>query len=172
MAAKKNDSEPIFLLMQLTGDRSGDRWRMSIRHMRNDQPQLVYEMPLEDFEVRAYLWNGEDMRKNPEKKTAPVFCWKVGFDSRFLELHHLRDMTALAEKIERKMARLDERYGRPATFSEYVIRVGTALGVAGYVRQGVQDTSQWVVLDAMGARYFIDSTQREYVNRLCPEVAA
>lgn len=77
-----------------------------------------------------------------------------------VDLPRAEEMAKTLRTVQRKCDRLAAKYGAPATFAEYVVRMGEALGVAGYVvARGAASWhvgTDWQRMDGAGARAWVE----------------
>lgn len=78
-------------------------------------------------------------------------------------LRELKDGVKCIESVQKKMGKMDEKYGPPASFGAWVQRVATALGV-----DAVKVNGEYVRV--MQTAWRIDLIIEEWKKELCPKV--
>lgn len=118
---------------------------------RYDRPTLALRVDLvyfnEDGELRNYLPGGyrgdednalADLRITAQHDSTTAFGgqpygWRVEFRDVFaVDLVRAEAMVKTLRKVDRGLAKLDEKWGSAQTFDAYVVRVGSVLGVKRY----------------------------------------
>jgi hypothetical protein len=84
---------------------------------------------VDDLEVYSQGSN-EDAQK-PEGRR--LYAWEVHFKPYSVDARKAAAMTQTFKLLERKLARLDAKLGRPVTYGQYLGRVALALGADGFV---------------------------------------
>jgi len=117
---------------------------------------------LECLEIRAQL----DRGYAAEGKGS--YGWSIEYRQPFsVSLHDAERMTATLRGVAVKLAKLDDKYGPPATFGAYVARVGDALGINEFViprspEADVRMGDSWRVGNAADAVAWLDGQEHAY----------
>ncbi len=107
------------------------------------------------------------------------FAWHVEYRDVFaVQLPRARAMAATLTRVQRRTDKLTERYGHPTTFSAYVLRAADALGITRFVWRvadkpsGIAyDDSDFRIVDAGAAAYWLDDAERTFRAKRAPDAA-
>jgi hypothetical protein len=168
---KKKDGPYLFIMEQVEyGNR---KWLIRPVYRQGDDihfyPSWGDEKEFDDFEVRAYFWEAKDMANN-NNRAEVVFGWKYGYSKSFVDSWAAKDLVKWLNRIDARMVKQDEQYGRPTAFSDFVVRIGNALKAKGFVRKSpnphFKDEYQW--MNYGEGKFAIDRRHFEYVKECCP----
>jgi hypothetical protein len=116
-----------------------------------------------------------------ERKGNPrhLYGWEVRYQNVFsVDAREAQLMAHTLKTIERRMAKLDEKYGRAATFGAYLARVAQAIGAEKFVHQqgasggwSYSDSEQRKLSVADGINY-VDWQVQKWVEETTPKETA
>jgi hypothetical protein len=79
-----------------------------------------------------------------------------------------RIMVATLGRIERKLAKLAEKYGRPGTFATYLLQVADALAIDSFVVESKEMLATGLFVRIMtgeNAQFWLDDREAEFIRR-------
>lgn len=123
-----------------------------------DEVRCVTDGPLEDLTVSS---QGND-RYGTDRQ---LYAWEVDYRSVYaVDMERAEGMVRTLKAVGRSLEKQKATVGRAESFAAYMLRVGVALGVAGYVVRLEQDHffSGWRWINAEDAHYHITHLEREW----------
>lgn len=98
-----------------------------------------------------------------------AYGWDLEFRAYRIRYSDAERALKAFKRIRSKMGQIEGVFGPPDSYGEFVTRVAAALGIKRFfiTRREGQTWSQgdYQIVDPTGARYRIDSWEREWVNR-------
>jgi hypothetical protein len=89
----------------------------------DESPNGLY---LDSFRVNSQGNNDDDTRH--------LYAWEIEYrDVYSIDARKARKMADTLATVEKRMAKVEEKYGRPMTFGAYLLRVADAIGASRFV---------------------------------------
>lgn len=82
-----------------------------------------------DLEVRSQ--GGPERRRDDGSPN--LYGWEVEFKPFVVDERRAKRMTETFKILDRKLRKLDEQFGRPLTYGQYLGRIALALGAEGFI---------------------------------------
>jgi hypothetical protein len=178
---KEPKTEGPYLYLEIDSRHESKQW--AIRLVRTEDGKIrnyTSENRYDNFVVKGYFYNADDLRSNQERKSNPVFAWEYGYVSPyFVDTERAEAMLGFLRSTNKAIGKQREAYGVATSFAEYVVRVAQAVKAVGYVRKSANGRNTWnyddtdhVFMTAAEARYFIESEHREHIRAILGESEA
>jgi hypothetical protein len=150
------------------------RWIARLTRWDNVDQKMdsFYQKPLDSMELRGYFMDRNTLQKQPEKRSDPIYNHSEFYFSGDFSTWQLKKTAKVSAYIDSQLNKLAEKFGRPRTFSEYILRVADAFQVQGFIYPDKNPTvsgRHWICRDASSARSYIESENYQYVKELFPE---
>jgi hypothetical protein len=124
---------------------------------------------LADLTITSQYERGEEPRS---------YGWQVRYSNSYsVDLERAEVMVKQLRSVRRKLAQLEERYGFPSDFAQYLMRVADALGITEFVVvardpgaatsrgfSGLHDDNLHRTLTPLSAAYWIAEREREFCH--------